>query len=139
LPATYLVVSGEAIHSCKFSNKGPSSTSNSRHSCTLQGILFACYWKASVSLVHIAKKALAAGFCGPCRKTSGGQVSRFPREEGSRTLHWLIGGALDSVTKLHGELEAEPAILNTCRDICMARGAGFGVGAKIWAKLRDGP
>lgn len=42
---------------------------------------------------------------------------------------------LDSVTKLHGELEAEPAILNTCRDW---ESSEFGVGAKIWAKLRDG-
>lgn len=42
---------------------------------------------------------------------------------------------LVSVTKLHGELEAEPAILTTCRDW---QGSGFGVDAKIWAKLRDG-
>lgn len=62
-----------------------------------------------------------------------GKVSRFHAKKGGGPLHWLIGGVLDrysSVTKLHGELEAEPAILNACRDLAWE-------GASFWSRRQD--
>lgn len=82
----------EAIRSCKFSNRGLSSTSNSRHSCTRQ-TLFSRAIGASVSLVHVAN--VGGGFLWSLSKSSSEQFHVFTRE--GRTLHGnqcrsMIGG-----------------------------------------------